>query len=57
MYNAHLLFLNKFYLLFKKTYKESDVNELKRNIADLSKIKKLGFTPRESLEDFINQIN
>jgi len=41
----------------KIVYKESEVNELKRNIADLSKIKKLGFTPQESLEDFINQIN
>ncbi len=38
-------------------YKESDVNELTRNIADLSKIKKLGFTVKESLEDFINQLN
>ena len=41
----------------KIVYKESDVNELKRNIADLSKIKKLGFTPQESLEDFINDLS
>lgn len=41
----------------KIVYKESDVNELKRNIANLSKIKKLGFTPQESLEDFINDLS
>ena len=40
----------------KIIYKESNVNELKRNIADLSKIKALGFTPKESLEDFINYL-
>jgi len=34
--------------------KESDVNELKRNIADIKKIKNLGFNYKESLEDFIN---
>ncbi|MFX1339221.1 MAG: NAD-dependent epimerase/dehydratase family protein [Promethearchaeota archaeon] len=38
-------------------YKKSNVREIKRNVADLSKIKKLGFTPKETLEDFINQIN
>jgi UDP-glucose 4-epimerase len=38
-------------------YKNSKVNEIKKNIADLSKIEKLGFTIKENLEDFINQIN
>lgn len=41
----------------KIVYKESDINELTRNIADLSKIKKLGFTVKESLEDFIHQLD
>jgi UDP-glucose 4-epimerase len=40
----------------KITYKEANVNEIKRNIADLSKIKKLGYTPHESLEDFIKRM-
>jgi len=38
----------------KIVIKESDVNELKRNIADTKKIKNLGFNYKESLEDFIN---
>ena len=33
--------------------KESNVNELKRNIADTSKIRKLGFNYKETLEEFI----
>ena len=36
-------------------FKEAGINELKRTIADLSEIKILGFSPRESLEDFINK--
>jgi len=44
---------------FQKTpkiiYAESSVNELKRNIADLSKIKALGFNSQISLEDFIEE--
>ena len=50
------LISNKLNKTPKTVYMESDINELKRNIADLSKIRKLGFTPRESLDDFINQI-
>jgi len=34
-------------------YRESDINELKRNIADTSKIQDLGFKFNESLEGFI----
>lgn len=34
-------------------HKDPIVNELKRNIADLSKIRKLGFSPTKSLENFI----
>ena len=34
-------------------YKQPIVNEIKRIIADLSKIRKLGFEPTKSLEDFI----
>lgn len=41
----------------KNVYRESDINELKRNIADLSKLGRLGFKPEESLEDFIDQLN
>lgn len=37
----------------KIEYKEPIVNELKRNIADLSKIQKLGYKPTKSLEEFI----
>jgi len=37
-------------------YHSSNVNELKRNLADLSKIRRLGFIPKETLEDFINQL-
>ncbi len=37
----------------KIEHKEPIVNELKRNIADLSKIRKLGFEPTKSLEEFI----
>lgn len=33
--------------------KDSNVNELKRNIADIRKIKKLGFNYKETLEEFI----
>ncbi|GAG84022.1 unnamed protein product, partial [marine sediment metagenome] len=33
--------------------KESNVNELTRNIADTSKIRKLGFNYKKSMEDFI----
>jgi nucleoside-diphosphate-sugar epimerase len=36
-------------------FKEANVNELKRNVADLSKIRKLGFTPKRTLEEFINK--
>ena len=37
-------------------YKESNVFELMRNIANLRKIEKLGFKPQETLEDFIDQL-
>ena len=33
--------------------KESNVNELKRNIADTTKIRNLGFVNKISLEEFI----
>ena len=32
------------------------LNELKRNIADLGKIRKLGFSPTKSLEEFVENI-
>ena len=34
-------------------YREANVNEIKRNIADISKIQNFGFTFTKSLEDFI----
>ena len=37
----------------KLEHKDPIVNELKRNIADLTKIRKLGFKPTKSLEDFV----
>ncbi|MGQ4873947.1 MAG: NAD-dependent epimerase/dehydratase family protein [Promethearchaeia archaeon] len=37
----------------KIVYKKAPVNELNRNIADLTKIKLLGFRPQKTLEDFI----
>ena len=40
----------------KIEHQSSKVNELKRNLADLSKIRSLGFIPKETLEDFIDQL-
>jgi len=40
----------------KVEYQSSKVNELKRNLADLSKIRSLGFNPEEKFEDFIKQL-
>ena len=40
----------------KIEHQSSKVNELKRNLADLSKIRSLGFIPKETLEDFINHL-
>lgn len=40
----------------KIEYHTSKVNEISRNIADLSKIRILGFNPEENLEDFIEQL-
>ena len=40
----------------KIEHQSSKVNELKRNIADLSKIRSLGFNLEETLEDFIEQL-
>ena len=36
-------------------YEDSEVNELSRNLADLSKIKNLGFKVREDLEKFLEE--
>ncbi|TFG15882.1 MAG: NAD(P)-dependent oxidoreductase [Promethearchaeota archaeon] len=51
------LISDKFKKMPKIIFKESGVNELKRNIADLTKIENLGFRPQENLEDFIAKIN
>ena len=40
----------------KIEYHSSNVNELKRNLADISKIRRLGFKPEETLEEFIDQL-
>ena len=37
----------------KIEHKDPIVNELKHNIADLGKIRKLGFSPTKSLEEFV----
>lgn len=37
-------------------YKKSNVNELKRNIANINKIGDLGFSPYENLEDFLEKL-
>jgi nucleoside-diphosphate-sugar epimerase len=50
------LISNKFNKTPEIVYKESNVFELKRNIANLSKIEKLGFLAQETLKDFIDQL-
>ena len=47
---------NKLNVIPKIEYQSSNVNELKRNLADLSKIRSLGFIPKETLEDFIKKL-
>ena len=50
------LISNNFNVTPKIEFRSSNVNELTRNIADLSKIKSLGFNPEETLEEFIKQL-
>jgi nucleoside-diphosphate-sugar epimerase len=39
----------------KIVYKEGNIMELRRNIADIGKIRNLGFKPEGTLEEFINE--